>query len=154
MDGGRRCGGLKRGIRRATYGHLEELRAGPASEKSMRALIAAFVASVVGASTIAHADTWRATVALDPDSPFACRQADVSRLVFDFSDTGSELLGKTANGHDFATPIAADGSVSTIIKVPVGEREFVVELTGNAKSRAFQVFNKEYSCRFRLAPMQ
>jgi len=75
-------------------------------------------------------------------------------LVFDFTETGTELSGKTTGGHDFRAPVAADGSVSTTIKVPVGAKEFVVDLVGNAKSRQLQVFNKEYSCRFNLSPIQ
>ena len=84
----------------------------------------------------------------------ACRQADVSKLVFDFAESDSVLSGKTTDGHTFSAPIATDGSVAATITVPVGGREFSVDLTGNAKSREFQVFNKRYSCRFKLSPMQ
>ena len=108
----------------------------------------------VGVSTVALADPWRATAALEPESPAVCRQADVSKLVFEFAETGGMLSGKTTEGHDFSAPVATDGSVSTTITVPVGAKGFVVDLTGNAKSRELQVFNKEFSCRFRLRPVQ
>jgi hypothetical protein len=108
---------------------------------------------IIGTSGMALAEPWRATAALEPDAPVACRQADVSKLVFDFAETGGALSGKTTNGHDFSAPVAADGSVSTTITIPVDGRNFAVALTGNARSRDLQVFNKEYSCRFRLTPM-
>ena len=120
----------------------------------MRTLSATAMLGIVGASNLASADSWRATAALEPESPSVCRQADLSKLVFDFAETGSELSGKTTDGHNFSAPVGIDGSVSTTITVPVGERNFAVDLTGNAKSRDLQVFNKQYSCRFKLTPMQ
>jgi hypothetical protein len=120
----------------------------------MWALSAAAMLCIVSGSSLALADSWQAKAALEPDSPAICRQADVSTLVFNFADTGSDLSGKTTDGHNFLAPIGTDGSVSTTITLPVGGRNFVVALTGNAKSRALQVFNKEYSCRFKLTPVQ
>ncbi len=120
----------------------------------MRAFLAGAMMGILGVSGVALADTWRAKAELEPGAPAACRQADVSKLVFDFAETSSELSGKTSGGHDFRAPVAADGSISTTIKVPVGAKEFVVDLVGNAKSRELQAFNKEYSCRFNLLPMQ
>lgn len=120
----------------------------------MQVLSAAAMLGIMGASSLAFADSWRARAALEPDSPAICRQADVSTLVFNFAETGSGLSGKTTNGQDFSAPVGIDGSVSTTLTLPVGGRNFVVSLTGNAKSRALQVFNKEYSCRFRLTPLQ
>jgi hypothetical protein len=120
----------------------------------MRALSAAALLGIVGASSVALADPWRATAALAPESPALCRQADLSKLFFDFADAGSELSGKTTNGHIFSAPVAADGSVSTTITIPVDGKNFAVDLTGNAKSRELQVFNRQYSCRFKLTPMQ
>jgi hypothetical protein len=119
----------------------------------MRALSAAAILAIVGVSNGALADPWRATPSLEPASPVVCRQADLSKLVFDFAETGSQLSGKTSNGQDFSAPVAIDGSVSTTIMVPVGEKSFAVDLTGNAKSRELQVFNREYACRFRLTPV-
>jgi hypothetical protein len=120
----------------------------------MRIRSAAIVLAVIGISGPALADAWRATAALQPESPALCRQADLSKLVFDFAEAGSELSGKTTNGHAFSAPVAADGSISTTITIPVEGRNFSVDLTGNAKSRDLQVFNKEYACRFKLTPMQ
>ena len=120
----------------------------------MRALSAAAMLAIVGASNVALADPWRAQAALEPDAPTLCRQADVSKLVFDFAETGSQLSGRTTDGHDFSAPVGTDGSVSTTITVPVSGRNFVVDLTGNARSRELQVFNKKYACRFKLTPMQ
>ena len=120
----------------------------------MRTLSAAAVLGIVGVSNLALADPWRATPSLEPDSPVVCRQADLSSLVFDFAETGSQLSGKTSNGQNFSAPVATDGSVSTTIMVLVGERSFAVDLTGNARSREFQVFSKRYACRFRLTPVQ
>jgi len=120
----------------------------------MRTLLAATMLGIFGTSSIAFAEPWRAQAALEPDAPVACRQADVSKLVFDFAETDSVLSGQTTEGHMFSAPIASDGSVAATITVPVGGRDFAVELTGNAKSRELQVFNKRYSCRFKLSPMQ
>lgn len=120
----------------------------------MRTLSAAALLAIVCASHVALADPWRATAALEPDAPTLCRQADVSKLVFDFAETGSRLSGKTTDGHDFSAPVGTDGSVSTTITVPVSGRDFVVDLTGNARSRDLQVFNRKYACRFRLTPTQ
>ena len=120
----------------------------------MRILSAAAMLGILGGSSLAFADPWRATAALQPESPAVCRQADLSKVVFDFAETGSELSGKTTNGQNFSAPIAIDGSVSTTITVPVDGKNFAVALTGNAKSRELQVFNKKYACRFRLVPVQ
>jgi hypothetical protein len=75
-------------------------------------------------------------------------------VVFDFAATGSELAGRTSNGHNFSAPLGIDGSVSTTITVPIDGREFAVDLIGNARSRDLQVFNRRYSCRFTLMPVQ
>ena len=120
----------------------------------MRVLSAAAMLGMVAASSQVFADPWRATAALEPQSPAVCRQADVSKLVFDFAETGGELSGKTIEGHNFSAPIDTEGSVTTTITVPVGGKSFTVDLTGNVKSRQLQVFNKEYSCRFKLMPLQ
>lgn len=120
----------------------------------IRALAATAILGIVATSSYAAADPWRARPALTPDSPIICRQADLTKVVFDFAQTGTELSGRTNNGHGFSTPVGSDGSVSTTITVPVDGKEFAVDLTGNARSRALQVFNKRYSCRFTLTPVQ
>ncbi len=91
---------------------------------------------------------------LDPASPFLCRQADVSNVVLEFRETGRELMVKTPQNGIFAVPIAADGFISGAIAVPVGRRYFAVDLTGNVKNRALQIYNREYACRFELRPTQ
>jgi hypothetical protein len=103
---------------------------------------------------MALASSWRAIPALDPSSPFLCRQADVSKVVLEFSETGSELTVKTAENGMFAVPISADGFINGAIAVPVGQRRFAVDLTGNVKDRTLQIYNREYSCRFTLRPAQ
>lgn len=103
--------------------------------------------------TAALADSWQATPTLDPASPLLCRQADVSTVVLEFSETGTELTVKTPQNGVFAVPIAADGFINGAIAVPVGRRQFAVDLTGNVKERALQIYNKEYACRFNLRPM-
>jgi hypothetical protein len=120
----------------------------------MRMLSAAAMLGIVGASGVAFAEPWRAVATLDPSSPAVCRRADVSRLVFAFAQTGNELVGRTTDGHSFSAAVAADGSVAATITVPVSGRNFVVDLTGNAKSRDLQVFNQRFSCGFKLTPLQ
>lgn len=120
----------------------------------MRTILVGAMVGIFGVSSSALADPWRAKAALAPGAPAACRQADVSKLVFELAETSNELSGRTTEGHDFRAPVAADGSVSTTITVPVGAKKFVVDLVGNVKSRELQVFNKEYSCRFILLPLQ
>jgi hypothetical protein len=74
-------------------------------------------------------------------------------LFFDLADTGNELSVKTSNGEAFSAPIAADGYVKTTLTVPVGKRNLSIDLSGNVKTREMEVFNRQYSCRFRLTPM-
>jgi len=119
-----------------------------------RSLSAAALLGIVGASNTAVGEPWRALATLDPTSPAACRQADVSKLVFDFAQTDGELSGVATGGYNFSAPMAADGSVSTTITVPISGRNFVVDLTGNAKARDLHAFNQRYSCRFKLTPLQ
>lgn len=120
-----------------------------------RPLLLAAVATVASlASTAAFANSWRAMPTLDPSSPLLCRQADVSKVVFEFSASDKELTVKTAQNGNFAVPIAADGFINGAIAVPFGQRQFAVDLTGNVKDRALQIFSKEYSCRFHLRPTQ
>ena len=75
-------------------------------------------------------------------------------MILEFSETASELTVKTAGNGTFAVPIAADGFINGAIAVPVGKRRFEVDLTGNVRNRALQIFNREYSCRFTLRPTQ
>lgn len=91
---------------------------------------------------------------LDPSSPFLCRQADVSNVILEFTETGNALSVRTAENGTYSVPIAADGFINGAIAVPVGERRFAVDLTGNVKDRALQIFNRQYSCRFNLRPTQ
>jgi hypothetical protein len=120
----------------------------------MRALAAFVVLGVVGASSVALAEAWRAKVALAPESPPNCREADVSKLFFDLAETGDELSVKTNTGEAFSAPVAADGSVKTTFTAPVGAKKFSMDLTGNVRTRELEAFNKEYSCRFKLTPVQ
>ena len=109
-------------------------------------------ATVVVLSTAALANSWRAAPTLDPSSPLLCRQADVSKVVLEFTETGNELAVKTAENGTFAVPIAADGFINGAIDVPMGARRFAVDLTGNVKNRSLQIFSRQYACRFNLLP--
>jgi hypothetical protein len=119
----------------------------------MRTVAALLVLGVIGAAPVALAEEWRAKPVLELGAPPNCKEADVSNLFFDLADTGNELLVKTSNGEAFSAPIAADGYVKTTLKVPVGKRNLSIDLTGNVKTRELEVFNRQYSCRFRLTPM-
>lgn len=116
-------------------------------------ILPAVMLALVAASPAALAEAWRATAALAPESPATCRQADISKLYFDFTETGSALLLKTSDGQTFSAPVASDGSVATTVTVPVGAKKFAVDLTGNARTRELQAFNTRYACRFTLTPL-
>ena len=124
-----------------------------------RPLIIAAVAAAASLSSllfssVAFANSWRAMPTLDPSSPLLCRQADVSKVVIEFSASDSELTVRTAENGVFAVPIAFDGFINGAIALPVGQKRFAVDLTGNVRDRALQIYNKEYSCRFHLRPTQ
>jgi hypothetical protein len=123
-------------------------------EFNMRTLAALVVLGVVGAAPVALAEAWRAKPALELGSPPACKEADVSNLFFDLADTGNELSVKPSSGEAFSAPIGPDGSVKTTFALPVGAKSLSVDLTGNVKTREMEVFNRQYSCRFALTPVQ
>ena len=120
----------------------------------MRKLGALAMLGVMAAASSAHAEAWRATPSLDMGSPPACREADVSRLFFDLAASGTELSVKPSTGAEFSAPINADGSVSTTFALAVGTKNLSVDLVGNVKTRQMTVLNKQYACRFTLAPLQ
>jgi len=120
----------------------------------MRTLAAFVVLGVVGAAPVALAGAWRAKPALELGSPPACNEAHVSNLFFDLADTGTELSVKPSSGEEFSAPIGPDGSVKTTFQLPVGAKSFSVDLIGNVKTREMEAFNKQYSCRFKLTPLQ
>jgi hypothetical protein len=120
----------------------------------MRILATLIVLGVVGAAPLALADAWQAKPALEPGSPPNCKQADVSHLLFDLADTGNELSVKTSSGEAFSAAIGPDGSVQTTFELPVGAKSFSVDLVGNVKTREMEAINKQYSCRFKLTPLQ
>jgi hypothetical protein len=120
----------------------------------MRTLAALIMLSVVGAAPLALADAWRAKPGLEPGSPPDCKEADVSNLFFDLADTGNELSVKASSGEAFSAPIGPDGSVKTTFTLPVGAKSLSVDLIGNVKTREMEAFNKQYSCRFKLTPVQ
>ena len=120
----------------------------------MRKLVSLVVLSVIGAAPPALAEVWRAKPVLELGAPPNCKEADVSNLFFDLANTGNELSVKTSSGEAFSAPIAADGYVKTTLLVPVGKRNLSVDLTGNVTTREMEVFNKQYSCRFKLTPVQ
>jgi hypothetical protein len=121
----------------------------------MRALAAVVVLSVVSALPPAFAQTWRTKVTLmEARSPSNCVEADVSKLFYDVSVTGNELSLKTSSGETFSAPVAADGSVKTSFTGSLGANTYAIDLTGNVKTREFEAFNKRFSCRFKLTPVQ
>jgi hypothetical protein len=120
----------------------------------MRTLAALVVLGVVGAAPLALAEAWRAKPGLEPGSPPDCKEADVSNLFFDLADTRNELSVKTSSGEAFSAPIGPDGSVETTFALPIGAKSLSFDLTGNVKTREMEVFNKRYSCRFKLTPVQ
>jgi hypothetical protein len=120
----------------------------------MRTLAVLLVLGIIGAAPLALADAWRAKPELEAGAPPDCKEADVSKLFFILADTDKELSVRTSSGEGFSAPIGADGSVEVTIKVPVGKRNLSVDLTGNVKTREMEVFNKQYSCRFKLTPVQ
>jgi hypothetical protein len=121
----------------------------------MRALAAVAVLSIVTLSPPALAETWRTKVTLmEAGSPANCVEADVSKLFYDFTVMDSELSVKTDSGKMYSTPVAADGSVKTTFMGSLGANTYSLELTGNVKTREFEAFNKRFSCRFKLTPVQ
>ena len=120
----------------------------------MRTLAGLVVLGIIGAAPLALAEAWRAKPVLELGAPPNCREADVSNLFFDLADTDDVLSLKTTSGEAFSAPIRPDGSVETTLTVPVGKRNLSVDLTGNVKTREMEVFNKQYSCRFKLTPVQ
>ena len=121
----------------------------------MRALAAVVVLSVVSPLPPAFAETWRTKVTLmEAASPSNCVEADVSKLFYDVSVTGNELSLKTSSGETFSAPVAADGSVKTSFTGSLGANTYSLDLNGNVKTREFEAFNKKYSCRFKLTPVQ
>ena len=119
----------------------------------MRTLTALIGLGIIGAAPAAIAESWRAKPMLERGAPATCQEADVSHVFFDLADMGNELSVRTNGGEAFSAPIGADGHVNTTVSVPVGKRNLSVDLTGNVKTREMEVFNKQYSCRFKLAPM-
>lgn len=116
----------------------------------MRTTAAVILLTIIGTPP-ALADSWRAKPVLEPGSPSHCRDADVSTLFFDLTQTGNELSVKVSSGEAFSAPIAANGHVKTTVKVPVGRRNLAVDLVGNVKTQEMEAFHKQYACRFKLA---
>lgn len=123
-------------------------------EVGVRIFSASIIAGVgVTLSTAAFADSWRAKPVLESRSPLLCRQADVSKLFFAFADMGNDLSVKAGEADPFLVPVSADGSIARTISIPVGQKTFTVDLTGNAKGRDLQVYNRDYACLFKLEPV-
>jgi hypothetical protein len=121
----------------------------------MRALAAVAVLSIVTSSPPASAETWRTKVTLmEAGSPSNCVEADVSKLFYDLTVTDRQLSVKADSGETYSTPVAADGSVKTTFTGSLGANVYSLELTGNVKTREFEAFNKRFSCRFKLTPVQ
>ena len=124
-------------------------------EANMRALAAIVVLGVASTLSPAFAETWRTKVTLmEAASPSNCVEADVSKLFYDVTVTGNELSVKTSSGGTFSAPVGADGSVKTSFTGSLGAKTYAIDLTGNVKTREFEAFNKRFSCRFKLTPVQ
>ena len=119
----------------------------------MRTFGAILLVGIIGALP-ALADSWRARPILQLGAPPHCREADVSNLFFDLTQTDRELSVKISSGEAFSAPVAVNGYVSTTLTIPVGSRNFSVDLVGNAQTQEMEVFNRRYSCRFKLIPVR
>ena len=120
-----------------------------------RAFGAVVLLGILSPSPPAFAETWRTKVALmEAASRSTCVQADVSKLFYDLTVTGRELLVRASSGETFSTTVAGDGSVNTSFTGSLGRNTYSLDLTGNVNSRDFEAFNKRYSCRFKLVPVR
>ena len=123
-------------------------------EAGVRVFSVAVIAGVgIALSTGAFAESWRAKPVLESKAPLLCRQADVSNLFFAFAEMGSDLSVKAGESDAFLVPVSADGSIARTLSIPVGQKTFTVDLTGNAKGRDLQVYNRDYACLFKLEPV-
>lgn len=121
----------------------------------MRPLAAVVFLGVLSAWLPAFAETWRTKVALmEAASRSNCVDADVSRLFYDLTVTGSELSIKASSGETLSAPVAADGSVRASFTGSLGQNTYSLDLTGNVNTRDFEAFNERYSCRFKLIPVR
>ena len=121
----------------------------------MRPLAAVVFLGVLSAWLPAVSETWRTKVALmEAASRSNCVDADVSRLFYDLTVTGSELSIKASSGETLSAPVAADGSVRASFTGSLGQNTYSLDLTGNVNTRDFEAFNERYSCRFKLIPVR
>ena len=109
----------------------------PSLERDMWTIVATFLLGTIGAFP-AHADSWRAKPVLQLGAPPHCKDANASNLFFDLTQTDRELSVKTNGGEAFSAPVAVDGYVSATLTVPVGNRNFSVDLVGNAQTQEIE----------------
>jgi hypothetical protein len=119
----------------------------------MRKLGLVVVLAIVGASTAASAETWKAGLELVKEkSPAACAQPETAKVSWDLTFEGNTFSGVSNAGAHFSTTAATDGAVTTTYSGIIGVSKYFVELSGNAKTRQIELHNTQYGCFFRLVP--
>ena len=119
----------------------------------MRKLGLILFLGIIGASTAASAETWKASLALVTEkSPAACAQPETAKVSWDLTLEGNTFSGVSNAGAHFSTTADADGAVKTTYSGIVGVSKYFVELSGNAKTRQIELHNTQYGCFFRLVP--
>ena len=111
------------------------------------------VLAIVGASTAASAETWKAGLELVKEkSPPACAQPEIAKVSWDLTFECNTFSGVSNAGAHFSTTAEADGAVKTTYSGIVGVSKYFVELSGNAKTRQIELHNAQYGCFFKLVP--
>jgi hypothetical protein len=109
---------------------------------------------VIGVSSTASAESWKAGLKLIPEkSGPQCAMADVSNVVWDLNLEGSTLTGVSNLGPKFSTPVGPDGSVKASYTGTLGAATYPVDLVGNVKTKQIEVVNPSIKCTFKLVPM-
>lgn len=105
----------------------------------------------------ALAETWKSSVQLNPEKSTGagCSQIDLSRLFWDLSLDGNTLSGVSTAGAKFSATVTPDGTVNTTFtSQTAGVGQYPVELTGNVKTRQFELLNRNARCTFKWVPVQ
>jgi hypothetical protein len=111
------------------------------------------VACVAGVAFPAGAETWRARIVTIPERSVSTCTADVSKFWWDLTLEGTNFSGKSSEGTAFSTAVAPDGMVKANYTGKFGTITFPAEMTGNVKTKQFEIQNIKYSCRYKVLPM-
>src|SRR5262245_57573299 len=105
----------------------------------MRPLAAVVFLGVLSAWLPVFAETWRTKVALmEAASRSNCVDADVSRLFYDLTVTGSELSIKANSGETFSAPGAPDCFVPPPSPDPFNKKHSPPTLLGTVTPQTFK----------------